>query len=151
MQKSIRILVLNGPNMQLLGRREPEIYGNRTLADLETLIRQEAKTLGVLVACYQTNHEGELLDLIGSAPGTFDAILINPGALTHTSLALHDALAGVALPACEVHISDIHSREEIRHRSLTASACIEQISGHGFDSYLLGLRALVQAIRTPRN
>ncbi len=147
MQKSLRILVLNGPNMQLLGRREPEIYGKRTLADLEALIREEAKTLGVLVACYQTNHEGELLDLIGSAPGTFDAILINPGAFTHTSLALHDALAGVALPACEVHISDIQSREEIRHRSLTAPACIAQIAGHGFDSYLIGLRTLVKHLK----
>ena len=144
MKKSLRILVLNGPNLQLLGVREPEIYGRASLAELETLLRAEAARLGVLIACYQSNDEGRLLDLIGTAPGLYDAILINPGAFTHTSLALHDALAGVALPACEVHLSNIQSREDIRHTSLTAPACIGQITGFGFDSYLLGLQALVR-------
>ncbi|MBQ6474361.1 MAG: type II 3-dehydroquinate dehydratase [Victivallales bacterium] len=147
MKKSLRILVLNGPNLQLLGIREPDIYGRASLAELETLLRAEAARLGALVACYQSNDEGRLLDLIGAAPGLYDAILINPGAFTHTSLALHDALAGVALPACEVHLSNIHSREDIRHTSLTAPACIGQIAGFGFDSYLLGLQALVRHLK----
>ncbi len=145
--KRIRILVLNGPNLQLLGRREPEIYGRKTLADLEARIQEEAASLGVKVDCLQSNHEGVLLDRIGDAPGKYDAILFNPGAYTHTSLALHDAIAGVALPACEVHISNIAARDDIRHTSLIAPACIGQISGFGFDSYLLGLHALVRHLR----
>lgn len=138
-----RILVLNGPNLQLLGRREPEIYGKQTLADLESCVRKWSAELSVEVDFRQSNHEGVLLDWIGEASGNFDGILINPAAYTHTSLALGDALAGAGVPACEVHLSNIHGREEIRRKSFTAPACIGQISGFGFTSYLFGLQGLV--------
>lgn len=143
-----RILVLNGPNLQLLGRREPAIYGRQTLADLEAYIRESADTLGLEVTFRQSNHEGVLLDWIGEAPGTFDAILINPAAYTHTSLALRDAIAGVALPTCEVHLSNIAARDEVRHTSFTAQACIGQLSGFGFLTYKLALLALQELLES---
>jgi 3-dehydroquinate dehydratase-2 len=141
------ILVLNGPNLQLLGRRKPEVYGGRSLADVEERLRKLAGELGVAVECLQSNHEGDLVDWIGSAPGRFAAILLNPGAYTHTSVAIRDAIEAVGLPAVEVHISNIHAREEFRHRSLIAPVCLGQICGMGTLGYELALRALADHLR----
>jgi len=144
----MRILVVNGPNLQLLGTRQPEVYGTETLADVEAGLRQVAAELGVEVGFLQSNHEGELVDGIGAAPGAgFAGIVINPAAYGHTSIALRDALAGAGLPAIEVHISNIHRREEFRHRTLTAAVCLGQVCGLGVRGYGWALRALVEALR----
>jgi len=150
----MRILVLHGPNLNLLGRREPGVYGVLTLPEINQLLTQEAVCLGedldgqpVVLDCRQSNHEGVLVDWIQEAWGQFEGLLINPGAYTHTSVALRDAIAGVALPTVEVHLSNIHRREEFRHHSYIAPVAIGQISGFGADSYLLGLRALVSHLR----
>ena len=140
----MRILVLNGPNLQLLGRREPGVYGVATLADIEALVLKVAAELPVEVEFRQSNHEGELVDWIGQTPGQFDGIVINPAAYTHTSVALRDAIAGAGTPAVEVHISNVHAREEFRHRSLTAGVCVGVVCGFGMAGYGWALRALVQ-------
>ncbi|MDQ8208054.1 type II 3-dehydroquinate dehydratase [Coraliomargarita sp. SDUM461003] len=138
-----RIVIINGPNLDRLGIREPSIYGDQTLTDLENLLTEEAENLGVQVQFYQSNHEGFIIDEIGEyADSEVFGLIINPGALTHTSLALHDALAGCDIPTIEVHISNIYRREEIRKHSLTAPACIGVISGLGFDGYVAALRHL---------
>jgi len=138
-----RIVIINGPNLDRLGIREPEIYGDETLTDLENLITEEAESLGVQVQFYQSNHEGFIIDEIGEyADSEVFGLIINPGALTHTSLALRDALAGCDLPTIEVHISNIYTREEIRQHSMTAPACIGIVSGLGFDGYVAALRHL---------
>lgn len=135
-----RIVIINGPNLDRLGLREPEIYGDQTLTDLENLLTEEAKSLGVEVQFYQSNHEGFIIDEIGEyADSEVFGLIINPGALTHTSLALRDALTGSDLPVIEVHISNIYKREEIRQHSMTAPACIGVISGFGFGSYTAAL------------
>lgn len=138
-----RILVLSGPNLQLLGTREPEIYGKETLADVHRRLAARAKELGVQVTARQSNHEGELCDWIGEARGRFAGLLLNAAAYTHTSLALFDALKAVALPCVEVHISNPEAREAYRHTSKVAGACIAKVSGFGTDSYLLALDGLV--------
>jgi 3-dehydroquinate dehydratase II len=136
-----RILVLNGPNLNRLGKREPEKYGTQTLEDLEKLVSAEAKKLKVSVEFYQSSHEGALIDSIHQAEDEgLDAIIFNPGGYTHTSVALRDAIASVKLPVVEVHISNVHAREEFRHKSLTAAVCKAQISGLGFEGYLAALR-----------
>jgi 3-dehydroquinate dehydratase-2 len=144
----MKILVVNGPNLQLLGTRQPDIYGAETLAGIEAGLRGTAVELGVELEFFQSNHEGELVDRIGAAPAAgFDGIVINPAAYTHTSIALRDALSAAALPAIEVHLSNIHRREEFRHRSLTAAACLGQICGLGGRGYDWALRALTEALR----
>ena len=141
----MKILVLNGPNLQLLGRRKVNIYGTVTLSDISARLHCVASELNVELDFRQSNHEGELVDWIGNArEEKVDGIVINPAAYTHTSIALHDALEGVSLPAVEVHISNIHAREEFRHTSFTAKACIGQIAGLGPDGYEWALRALVR-------
>ena len=138
-----RIVIINGPNLDRLGIREPDIYGDQTLTDLENLLSEEAKSMGVQVQFYQSNHEGFIIDEIGEySDSEVFGLILNPGALTHTSLALRDAIAGSDLPAIEVHISNIYRREDIRQHSLTAPACIGVISGLGFDSYVAALRHL---------
>lgn len=138
-----RIVIINGPNLDRLGIREPDIYGDQTLTDLENLLSEEADSLGVQVQFYQSNHEGFIIDEIGEySDSEVFGLILNPGALTHTSLALRDAIAGSDLPAIEVHISNIYRREDIRQHSLTAPACIGVISGLGFDSYVAALRHL---------
>ena len=141
----MKILLINGPNMQLLGKREPEIYGKLTLDELESNLKEVAIALGVHLLCYQSNHEGDIVDKIGNAvQDGVDAIIINPAAYTHTSVAIHDALKAVALPAVEVHISNVGAREEFRQESLTAPACIAMIAGLGVDGYEWALRSLVK-------
>ena len=138
-----RIVIINGPNLDRLGIREPDIYGDQTLTDLENLLTEEAESLGVQVQFYQSNHEGFIIDEIGEySDSEVFGLILNPGALTHTSLALRDAIAGSDLPAIEVHISNIYRREDIRQHSLTAPACIGVISGLGFDGYVAALRHL---------
>ena len=132
----MNILIINGPNLNMLGIREPEVYGTATYADLCSLIEAHAKKLGVAVTLYQSNHEGALVDAIQQAYGKQDGIVINPGAYTHTSVALLDALKAVAIPAVEVHISDPDTREEFRKISYLRAACVKTIKGHGFDGYL---------------
>ena len=154
MSNELKILVLNGPNLNLLGTREPDIYGKETLADIHQNLERCAHTLSaridpvIALDFRQTNAESELITWIGESRGQFDGIVINPAALTHTSLGVADALKAVAdqVPAVEVHLSNTHKREEIRHKSLTASACVGQIMGfHGF-GYELALQALIQRI-----
>ncbi len=144
----MKILVLNGPNLNLLGMREPAVYGRQDYSALLDAVAAEAAALGVETDVAQSNVEGELVTLIQRALGAYDGILINPAAYTHTSVALLDALKAVALPAVEVHLSNIHAREPFRAHSYTAAACVGQISGFGLQSYALGLRALVGYIRS---
>lgn len=143
----MHILVLNGPNLNMLGVREPEHYGTGTLAELEQMLHDEAARLGITVTCFQSNHEGALVDKIQEAYGTADGILINPAAYTHTSVALLDAVKAVKLPTVEVHISDPDSRDEFRKISYIRQACIATVKGKGFPGYLEGLRILANHIR----
>ena len=132
----MKILVINGPNLNMLGIREPDIYGKTTYADLCVMIEDHAAKNGVEAELYQSNHEGDLVDKIQEAYGKLDGIVINPGAYTHTSVAILDALKAVAIPAVEVHISDVDAREEFRQISYVRLACVATISGHGLNGYL---------------
>jgi len=149
----MKILVLNGPNLQLLGLRKPEVYGVLTLETIEARIRELAASLGVEAEFFQSNCEGALVDAIGgSLKKGIDGIVINPAAYTHTSVAIRDALEAVKLPAIEVHLSNVHAREEFRHKSLSAPVCLGQISGLGADGYEMAVRALALHIarRNPK-
>ena len=139
MNKTMKILVINGPNLNMLGIREPDIYGRKTYKDLVAFIQEAAKELNIEVDVRQSNHEGVIIDWIQEALGKFDGIVINPAAYTHTSIGIMDALKAVALPAVEVHISDISTREDFRHISYASKACIATIAGHGFDGYRMAL------------
>jgi 3-dehydroquinate dehydratase-2 len=136
-----KILIINGPNLNLLGTREKEVYGTVTLADIAAATNNEALKLGMEVDFIQTNHEGEIIDKIHEARGCYDVLIINPGAYTHYSIAIRDAIKAVELPCIEVHLSNIHAREEFRDRSVIAPVCIGQICGFGANSYLVALHA----------
>ena len=143
----LSILVLHGPNLNLLGTREPEVYGSTTLEGINQSLKEEGNKLQVKVSCLQSNHEGDLVDAIHRAALEHQGIVINAGAYTHTSVAIRDALSGVIIPAVEVHLSNIYRREEFRHHSYIAPVVIGQISGFGSNSYLLGLQALITHLR----
>ncbi len=138
----MRIAVIHGPNLNLLGVREPEVYGAATLADLEAGIRAAAQPLGITLSCSQSNHEGELVDRIQALSGSADALILNAGAYTHTSMAIRDALLAVRIPFVEVHLSNVFAREPMRHRSLMADLAVGVVSGLGADGYVAALHAL---------
>jgi len=142
-----KILVIHGPNLDLLGKREPEIYGKLSLDEINKQLKSLAKEESSEVEFLQSNHEGEIVDAIGKADDNFDVLLINPAAYTHTSVAIRDAIAAVKLPAVEVHLSNIYAREEFRHTSLISPVAKGQVSGFGIDSYLLGLKAAINLAR----
>ena len=142
----VKILVIHGPNLNLLGKRQPKVYGKFTLTEINKQLKKLAGKERVSLEILQSNHEGEIVERIGQARGKFDVLLINPAAYTHTSVALRDAIAGVGLPAVEVHLSNVHGRESFRHTSLIAPVCLGQIAGFGWRSYELGLRGLVQVL-----
>lgn len=142
------ILVIHGPNLGLLGKRQPEIYGNFTLEKINNQLKALAKKENIKIEFLQSNHEGEIVEAIGSAKDNFDALLINPAAYTHTSVAIRDAISAVKLPTVEVHLSNIYAREEFRHTSLIAPVACGQVCGFGMDSYLLGLQAAINLVKS---
>lgn len=143
----MRILILHGPNLNRLGQREPQVYGNRTLSDIDSLLEKEAKSLGAELRFFQSNSEGALVDFIQKESPQAGGIIINPGALTHYGLSLRDALADTQLPIIEVHLSNIYSREEFRHHSVVAPIATGQISGLGWRGYVAGLRAMLELLK----
>jgi 3-dehydroquinate dehydratase-2 len=142
-----RVLVLNGPNLNLLGTREPDVYGSTTLHDIEQSLKDLSKNLGAKLECRQSNQEGQLIDWLHDARSSFDGVVINPGGLTHTSVSLRDAIAATGVPTVEVHISNTQARESFRHESVTAAVCIGSVIGFGKNSYALGLRALIDYLK----
>ena len=140
------ILILNGPNLNLLGTRQPDVYGSTTLADIEALCQDKAKALGIEVAFAQSNHEGELVDILHAARGTYAGIILNAGAYTHTSVALMDAISSIMVPVVELHLSNIHAREDFRQKSFIAPVAVGQICGFGAAGYPLALDALLTYI-----
>lgn len=144
----MKIAVIHGPNLRLLGRREPEVYGTDTLDDVNRMLGELAEELDVEIETYQSNHEGEILDFVDEASARVDGFLINPGALTHTSIGLRDALVGVDRPFVEVHLSNTHARERFRRRSFLSGVAAGVVYGFGVDSYLLGLRGLAARIQS---
>ena len=137
------LLVINGPNLNLLGTRQPEVYGSATLKDVESLCRDTAAEAGCSVDFLQSNHEGELIDALHAARGQYDGIILNAGAYSHTSIALYEAISSIGIPTVEVHVSNIHAREAFRHKSLITPAALGIISGFGITGYALGVRALI--------
>lgn len=146
----MKILFLNGPNLNLLGQREPQVYGKTTLSDIEAMVRKQTAVRGAALEFRPTNHEGELVGWIQSAKGAFEVIVLNAAAYTHTSVALRDAISGTGVPTIEIHLSNVHAREEFRHKSLVAAVCKGQITGFGSYSYLLALEAAVNIIETSK-
>ncbi|MFQ5594502.1 MAG: type II 3-dehydroquinate dehydratase [Anaerolineae bacterium] len=145
---SYKVLILHGPNLNLLGTREPEVYGSVTLDEINRRLQDKAAERGVEVRCVQSNSEGALIDAIHDARGWADGIIFNPGAYTHTSFALRDAIAGVGLSTVEVHLSNVDAREEFRRRSVIAPVCVGKVAGFGWYSYLLGLDALLNTLHS---
>lgn len=144
-----RVLVLSGPNLSLLGRREPHVYGTTTLAEIEASLKKLGKELGATVTCRHSSHEGDLVDWLHAAMDGADGVVLNPGGLTHTSVVLRDAVSGIARPVVEVHLTNVHAREAFRHVSLLSPVCVGTVGGFGPDSYTLGLRALLGYLRSP--
>jgi len=142
----VKILVINGPNINLLGLREPELYGNKTYTDLIDFIHKTATEAGVEVECFQSNHEGTIVDKIQEAYNRFDGIIINPAAYTHTSIAIHDALKSVAIPTIEVHLTNINEREDFRKTSYTSKACLKTFAGSGFTGYAEAIHFLTKSL-----
>ena len=142
-----RLLLMNGPNLNLLGQREPEIYGTTTLADIEAMVAKYAQERGAELDCYQSNHEGALIDKIQQSQGVYDGIVFNPGAYTHTSIAILDALKAVSVPAAEVHISDVAKREDFRQVSYLGMACCCKFAGEGKQGYVHAMEKLIEIIR----
>ncbi|QJA09151.1 type II 3-dehydroquinate dehydratase [Romboutsia sp. CE17] len=138
----MKVIVINGPNLNMLGKREPSIYGNDTLEDLEKYIKSEFSEKNINIEFFQSNYEGAIIDMLHKANDEFDGVVINPGAFTHYSYAIHDAIKSIKTKVVEVHISNIHQREEFRQKSVTAPACIGQISGFGFYGYILAINAI---------
>lgn len=146
----MKILFLNGPNLNLLGTREPQVYGKTTLGDIEAMVRKQAAVRGAAVDFRQTNLEGELVGWVQAAKGNFAVIVLNAAAYTHTSVALRDAISATGISTIEIHLSNIHAREEFRHKSLIAGVCRGQIAGFGANSYLLGLEAAINIIESAK-
>ena len=143
----MRIFVINGPNLNLLGVREPGIYGSESLGDIEIGLADEAARLDIVLDCYQSNHEGDIVDMLHRAMEEADGVILNAGALTHYSYALRDAISAIKIPVIEVHMSNIHAREEFRHTSVIAPVCVGSIAGFGKNSYMLALKAMNDIIR----
>lgn len=143
----MKLLIINGPNLNMLGIREPEKYGNATFADIEKDLYAYSFELGIDIESFQSNHEGEIIDKIQKAIGNFDGIVINPGGYSHTSVAIRDAVSSINLPCVEVHMTNIHAREEFRHKSIIAPVCVGQITGFGQNSYKLGMKALCDYLK----
>jgi len=144
----MKILVINGPNLNLLGTREPDVYGSETLADIGTAVSDAASAIDVELDTFQSNEEGALVTKIGESAGVYDGLIINPAAYTHTSVALRDAISACGVPCVEVHLSNTHAREEFRHKSLTAPVCVGQVMGFGGTGYVLALNGLVKKLQS---
>ena len=142
----MKILLINGPNLNMLGTREPEKYGNTTLSDIEKTLKTIAQENGVILDCYQSNHEGEIIDKIQSSKEIYSGIIINAGGLTHTSVSIRDAISSVQIPTVEVHMTNIHAREEFRHTSMISGVSIAQVVGFGEDSYKFALLGLINKL-----